>query len=535
MTPVAFWAKQEEAAIQIDRRHMLKGISTLAVAGAAGGSGRDAQAATAGTPQWDIFELALKGPQTGNPFRDVTLSAIFRQKDREVEVGGFYDGDGVYRIRFMPDAPGAWSYRTRSSAAALDGKSGHFQCIAPQAGVRGPVRVRGGHHFGYADGTPYFPFGTTSYAWIHQPEALQRQTLSSLKASAFNKLRMCVFPKSYEYNHNEPELYPFVRDAAGNSDFTRPDPAFFRHLEARVADLCDLGVECDLILFHPYDRWGYAAMCAEDDDHYLRYVMARLSACRNIWWSMANEYDLMKAKTTADFDRMLQIVAKEDPSAHLRSIHYSHTLYDYTQPWITHASLQTASFEKTDDRLAVWKKPVVYDEVQYEGNLDRRWGNLSGEEMTWRVWRGVIAGGYVTHGETLLDEADVFNDGGSPTLWWAHGGALRGDSPARIGFLRGLVEEIAGETGVSGLEAEPDGYYSNARVFGEGTQVRAILYFMDYHAPIWYEFPLPEGRFSAELVDPWTMTRTPLDGQFSGKTRLKLSGKAYRAAIFRRV
>ncbi len=514
-----------------DRRIVLKGtIATAGLSASARAANPGAQVA-----QWDVQEIILHGPTGGNPFRDVKLSAVFHQGGRELRVNGFYDGEGVYRVRFMPDAPGVWTWRTQSSAPTLDGKSGRLTCTAAMAGVHGPVGVRNGHHFGYADGTPYFPFGTTCYAWIHQSEALQRQTLATLAAGPFNKIRMCVFPKSYEYNHNEPALYPFARDAAGASDFTRPDPAFYHHLETRVADLRALGIECDLILFHPYDRWGYAAMPAEADDHYLSYVIARLGAYRNIWWSLANEFDLMKAKTSADFDRLFHIVEAEDPYRHLRSIHYSKTLYDYAKPWVTHASLQTADFNKTDDRLKAWQKPIVYDEVQYEGNLDRRWGNLSGEEMTWRVWRGVISGGYVTHGEDFLAPEDVFNDAGTPTLWWSHGGALKGTSPQRIGFLRRLVEEIASAPGHPGLEADDVNYYPNAHAFAaDGASVAGLLYFMDYHQPVWYEFPLPEGTFTAEWIDPWAMTRTPVEGRFSGKTRLKLSGKPYQAVLFRR-
>ena len=55
--------------------------------------------------QWGIFELALHGSAEGNPYLHVELSAQFTYKHRIVEVDGFYDGDGVYRIRFMPDAP----------------------------------------------------------------------------------------------------------------------------------------------------------------------------------------------------------------------------------------------------------------------------------------------------------------------------------------------------------------------------------------------------------------------------------------------
>ena len=49
--------------------------------------------------QWDIFEIELKGPSTGNPFLDVTLTASFTHEDSKIEVNGFYDGEGVYRKR----------------------------------------------------------------------------------------------------------------------------------------------------------------------------------------------------------------------------------------------------------------------------------------------------------------------------------------------------------------------------------------------------------------------------------------------------
>ena len=89
-------------------------------------------------------------------------------------------------------------------------------------------------------------------------------------------------------------------------------------------------------------------MTAEADDRYLRYALARMSAYRNVWWSMANEFDLMKAKSAQDFDRFFHIVEQHDPVGHLRSVHYSHTMYDYSKPWVTHASLQTSKFDEAE-------------------------------------------------------------------------------------------------------------------------------------------------------------------------------------------
>lgn len=528
----------------IDRRQMLKLSSAASLAAVVSSSAaHDSSAQTSTTtghvPQWEVFEVTLPGPSTGNPFLDVQLGATFSLGHRNVQVEGFYDGGGKYKIRFMPDSLGNWTYTTTSTAPELSGKSGAVTCTAAQHGAHGPVRVRNSHHFAYADGTPFFPFGTTCYAWIHQSEELQRETLESLRTGPFNKIRMCIFPKSYQYNHNEPALYPFDRDASGKSDFTRPNPAFFAHVERRIADLRTLDIEADLILFHPYDRWGYSSMPADADDRYLRYVLARMSAYRNIWWSLANEWDFMRAKSAQDFDRFFGIVEQHDPVGHLRSVHYGNTMYDYSRPWVTHASLQTAAFESAPTWLAAWNKPICFDEVQYEGNLNSRWGNLSGQEMMRRFWLGVIAGCYVTHGETYLDPSAAMDENTTPVIWWSHGGRLHGSSPGRIGFLRGLVEGTAREQGNdatrTGLTAQNPGYYLNAStVNASGSAPQEILYFLDYHQPIYYEFPLPDGSYTAELIDPWEMKTVPLSGIFSGKSKIRLSGTPFQAVRFRR-
>lgn len=522
------------------RRSAVKLASLGALGGVFHGEPPAPTSKHADVPRWEIFELTLHGPQEGNPFRNVQLSSAFTQGNRTVKVEGFYDGSGVYKVRFMPDTEGAWTYRTTSNRKELEDHQGSFLCTPAKSGVHGPVSVRNIHHFAYADGTPFYPFGTTCYAWIHQSEALQQQTLETLRQAPFNKIRMCVFPKHYEYNHNEPPFYPFERDASGKSDFTRPNPAFYRHLEERITNLRELGIEADLILFHPYDRWGYSSMPAVDDDAYVRYAVARLASHRNLWWSLANEYDFMKAKTPQDFDRLFQIVQTCDPSSHLRSIHHGAKMYDYSRPWVTHASLQTTHFEEASTYLKSWIKPVVFDEVMYEGNLNRRWGNLSGEEMVIRFWRGVIAGCYVTHGETLLDPSAPPDEEKTPTLWWAHGGALHGTSPGRIAFLRRLVEQ-SGQSLMqhpirTGFEAEAAPYYDNATVFEQDEKTAStLLYFFDFHQPIWYEFPLPEGTFTAEQIDPWKMTITPLPGRYTGKSKIKLTGTPYQAMRFRRV
>lgn len=468
-------------------------------------------------PQWGLFEIARQASVAGNPF-DADFTARFTHKHRGLTVAGFYDGEDTFRARFMPDTPGEWTYRTASEIEALNGLEGRFTCTEPDS--RGPVRVRDTFHFAYADGTPYLPIGTTCYAWTHQGEALETQTLETLRNSPFNKLRMCVFPKDYDFNKNEPEFTPFARDEAGQWDFSRFDPAFFRHLEQRIGQLRDLGIEADVILFHPYDRWGFANMGAENDDRYLRYIVARLAAYRNVWWSLANEWDILREKSLTDWDRFFRILQEEDPYPHLRSIHNCIRWYDHGKPWVTHVSVQHSDVYRVREWRETYRKPVVVDECCYEGNIHHGWGNITAEQLVDKFWVGTVCGGYVGHGETYVDADDI--------LWWSKGGVLHGESPARIAFLRQILEEGAQD----GLEPTNDRWDH----WGVRRGNDLFLFYFGKRQPAYDFFSLPETEtYRIDILDVWNMTITPMEGTFRGKIRIPLPGKPYTAVRMRRV
>jgi hypothetical protein len=453
--------------------------------------------------QWDIFELELAGPVGGNPFVEVELEAIFSRGGRSVRVPGFYDGDGRYRIRFMPDAVGEWTYRTRSNVVALSGRTGRFEATEAAPGQHGPVRVRGQFHFGHADGTACFPFGTTCYAWTHQPLDLQAETLRTLAATRFNKIRMGVFPKHYLFNENEP-LHPvFEQRDDGSFDFDRPNVAAFRHFETQVGKLRELGIEADVIIFHPYDRWGYCTMSEAQDFAYLRYLVARLAAYSNVWWSLANEYDfLLDTKPIERWDRFFEIIAENDPYCHPRSIHNGEETmnYDHRKPWVDHVCIQNWNVKATSVWRQEWGKPIVNDEPEYEGNILMAWGNISAQELVHRVWLTVTRGGYAGHGETYEDDADL--------LWWAKGGVLRGESWKRIGFLRDLLEADV----KVGLEPA-SGKFPWSRV-SMGREGDFRLIYLGEHQPATWVDGLPEDGsddYDVDVIDTWAMTVTPAE------------------------
>ena len=387
--------------------------------------------------RWGIYELTLNGQNTENPFIEVELTAEFKRCDikggRTFEPHGFYDGDGIYKIRFMPDEVGEWTYTTKSNSNELNGKTGQFTCIEPSDENHGPVQVHKDFYLKYADGTPYHQFGTTCYAWTHQGEAMEEQTLKTLAKAPFNKMRMCIFPKDYVYNKNEPVYYPYEGKPLKDWDFTKFNPEFWQHFEQRVQDLLDLGIEADIILFHTYDRWDFENMDAESDDRYIRYAVARLAAFRNVWWSLANEYDIMPAKEESDWDRFFQIIRDHDPYQRLRGIHNCRGWYDHSKSWVTHTSIQTSNMAQGIRYRTQYGKPVIYDECRYEGDIPHGWGNITARQMVQHFWAGTVSGCYVGHGETYKHPEDL--------LWWAKGGVLRGESPPRIAFLKDFMAD----------------------------------------------------------------------------------------------
>jgi hypothetical protein len=453
------------------------------------------------TVKWDIFELALSGPSSGNPFVEVDLAAIFTFGSRAVHVPGFYDGDRIYRIRFMPDSEGIWSYATRSSFAALDGRTGTFECGPPSPERHGPVSVRAQFHFAHADVTPYFPFGTTCYAWTHQPPAMQAETLATLARTRFNKLRMSVFPKHYLFNENDPLHDIYARRDDGALDFDRPNVIAFRHFETQVKALRDLGIEADIIVFHPYDRWGYCTMSAEQDYRYVKYLTAQLAAFANVWWSLANEYDfLLDVKPISQWDRYFHLIEENDPYRHPKSIHNGEETmnFNHRKPWVDHVCIQNWNVKLTNQWRQEWGKPIVNDEPEYEGDILMAWGNLSARELVHRFWLTVTRGGYAGHGETFADKADL--------LWWAKGGKLRGESWKRIGFLRDLIEADVR----IGLEPAAPGAWPWTRVSLATEGDYRLIYLGEHQPSLWVDgLPKADGDYEVDVIDTWEMTITP--------------------------
>jgi hypothetical protein len=153
--------------------------------------------------KWGRFEQSFKsGIKYENPLQQCALQVAFVSPLGQTNiVDGFWDGGKTWRVRFSPDQPGPWTYRSSCSDPAnreLNNQSGEFLCTSPTGQSRfaqhGPIRVaKDGHHFEHSDGSPFFwladaawnaPRLSTTRDWITYTQVRGGQNFSAVQWAA---------------------------------------------------------------------------------------------------------------------------------------------------------------------------------------------------------------------------------------------------------------------------------------------------------------------------------------------------------------
>ena len=136
--------------------------------------------------------------------------------------------------------------------------------------------------------------------------------------------------------------------------------------------------------------------------------------------------------------------------------------------------------------------------------------------MTELFWQAVVSGGYATHGETFMNEDEI--------IWWAHGGRLVGESPARIAFLRKIIEEGPAKRLVPLITER----HWDATIGHDAAESYWLIYFGESCPKYRHLDMLPQGKtYQAEIIDTWNMTVTPLKETMDAKSTIQLLSKKY--------
>lgn len=233
-------------------------------------------------PKWGLFEKSFKSQVNyANAIQQCTLKVIFISPLRETnEVYGFWDGGKMWRVRFSPDQPGQWTYRTVCDDPAnhrLNNQTGEFVCTSPVGQARfaqhGPVHVAKDHrHFEHADGSPFF--WLADVAWNAPRLATQRDWVTYTQVRGgqnFSAVQLAAMAGTDLNGHS-----PF----SGQSRIVI-DPRYFQNLDEKI----DMANRAGLLsVIAPL--WGNGGVDDLPEDQLtllVRYLNARWGAYDVAW------------------------------------------------------------------------------------------------------------------------------------------------------------------------------------------------------------------------------------------------------------
>ncbi|HEY7030194.1 MAG TPA: DUF4038 domain-containing protein [Thermomicrobiales bacterium] len=374
---------------------------------------------------WGRWEGAyVSAVDRARPTQAVELWADFAGPTGERRrARGFWDGDRTWRLRFSPDVPGTWTYRTTcsdSSDSGLHGQTGSFTCTPYEGGNplyrHGAVNVATeGRYFEHADGTPFFFLADTCWNGPHlaEPEDWVRY-LSDRAAKRFSAV---IF--------TAPHFRGLAADADGRTAYSgreqiEIDPVFFRRLDRTVDAMNDRGLLAVPLLLHAgkdTERNAGHHLPQDQAIALARYVVARYDAHHVLWNLVAEaEFHGWGARYWQQVARAVFANGRNHPVT-LHPYGMDWALYSFLdEPWMDVVGYQSAHGD--NEAYLRWipqgppswswvlhpPRPFVNLEPPYEGHLAYHSGTpfdaaTVRRHTYWSLLSSPVAGvGYGGHG-----------------------------------------------------------------------------------------------------------------------------------------
>lgn len=434
--------------------------------------------APASVQAYDFAEVTVNvaAPDAANSFTDVTLSGSFgRTGDAaRTAVEGFCDSaDGsVFRIRFVPNSPGDYTYQVAYRQGAFEqSATGTFHATDGQR--RGPIRVDKSfpwHFVWEGTGEHYFFNGTTAF-WIAgwRDDRVIESIIDRLRRLKVNRIRALVNGSANIY-WGEPVmtgdnfsmmLRPWVSkdpdsfDRPG-IDYMRFNVAYWQKWERMARYARDRDVIMSAII--DISTHGTRATSGSDDERrYIRYAVARLSAFSNVTWDLGDDLDSFRDETWAHATGTL--IEQWDPYQHLATSHpVNREHQDRASEWFGFTSIQEWSrrqhalmLEERQIQLKTGRIiPQANEEYGYEDHYPH-WAppppGDSADTLRRVAWDIAMAGAYGTAGETCRRGTNIWPDTG--------GGWINGRSDDTTTMLNGYAHMVEFFTSFEWWKVEP--------------------------------------------------------------------------------
>jgi len=433
---------------------------------------------------YDFVEIAAQVslPHAPNPFTDASLKGTFSTAggNKHWQVEGFCDSDdgSVFRIRFMPPAPGDYTYSLEYHQGwSRRTSTGHFHVTDGHR--RGPVQIDSQNRWHFiweGTGEHYFFNGTTAY-WLlgWRDDKVIQSAVERLHNLKINRMRVTITGRTNVF-YGEPVMVgeswtPYITpwrigsgaraihylgrlgqragikwggffdflSTAGqpediyhpNFDYSRFQVSYWQKFDRALAFARDRDMIFSLVL-DMNDSRVHPAAGSEDERRMIRYALARFGAFSNITWDLGDDLDHYRDDAWTHTTGTL--IKEWDSYKHLATSHpIDNTHQDRTAHWFDFTSFQEWSRNQHAFMLAQRKQqkslgrviPQTNEEYGYEDHYPL-WtvgglGSDSADTLRRTAWEIVMAGGYQTSGETARRGTNILPDTGGG---WMNG---RGD------------------------------------------------------------------------------------------------------------
>lgn len=288
--------------------------------------------------------------QYENPFV-VQITGKFTHESGDVlQIPGFYDGDGIWKVRFCPTKEGHWCGEVASDDPNLDGFSSLVLACVPNENERVHGRVmtdaHAPHRFRFEDGTVCVPLGfewdwMSAYHQVHGVEAPSDRDnpsfedavdlvceggsnylMANLYAHFYHRTEISDQTRPYLYQFPEHFIFEGTND---DPDHARLNIAFFQTFDRAVAALHQRGVMLHLMIQVQNKKVNWPERATEEDDRFWRYLVARYQAYGNVIWDISKEsYNLLNRTGSHDYTlSRIALIKASDGYDHLITAHDS--------------------------------------------------------------------------------------------------------------------------------------------------------------------------------------------------------------------
>jgi Protein of unknown function (DUF4038)/Domain of unknown function (DUF5060)/Putative collagen-binding domain of a collagenase len=495
---------------------------------------------------YDFIEItAHVSPGSKDCYRAGEFSGFFKRAGRSsgveqnaTAVQGFCDAEdgSVYRIRFMPDAPGEYTYEVNLHGVAATQGAGSATSLGrfrvTDGHRRGPIRVDPQypwHFIWQGTGEHYFFNGTTAY-WIMgwKDERVIRSSIDRLHRLKVNRMRVALSGRSPTM-YGEPAmngdewslwLAPFAGKAPSDIshpdfDWNHPNFAYWQKYDRMLRYARDRDVVMSLVL-DMGDNPAHLPAGSAEETQYIRYAVNRFAAFSNITWDLGDDLDHFRDEQWTHATGTM--IKAADPYKHLATSHPVDNLHqDRTADWFDFTSFQEWSRDQHRFMLSQRKKqqelgrsiPQANEEYGYEDHYPL-WavgpGSESADVLRRTAWDIYMAGGYQTAGETVRRGTNIWPDSGGG---WMNG---RGDDTMTMFLGYGHIVEFF--TSFDWWKTEPhDEWADNGNYC---LSQPGVLYAVYLPKGGKVTLQLPSGEFRARWFDPASGEWIPLDSPARG-------------------